>query len=249
LYVGVIQGITAYFSFRVLPDIADPGYYSDKAVLSRRFIHENIYFSTVAFVGSCLYNNEIRTKMMANPVGRLIILTFLYWPYVAIRPFFPSTSFSDAGSSMAGRSSKNERFYKIGTMMVKIFYLWGKFILGFFFNWMCYLNIGSHSEQLVIRGVFLMNIGTLSISVFLHTLRFKKVLPPTLTFSIYLGQIYGTFLALPYCINLFLEYKILLSMALLGIGVNFTRSRVLHGVWCGCCMFYIEVWHPYGWSH
>jgi hypothetical protein len=242
--LGIIQGVTAYFSFKVLPDIADPGYYSDKAVLSRRFIHENIYFSTVGFVGSCLYNNEIRTNMMAHPIGKLIVFIFLYWPYVVIRPFFPSTSFSDAGSGMAGRSPNNERFYKIGTLMVKVFYLWGKFVLGFFFNWICYLNIGSHSEQVVIRGIFLMNIGTLSISVFLHTLRFKRVLPPTLTFSIYLGQIYGTFIALPYCINLFLDQKILFSIALLGIVVNFTRNRALHGVWCGFCMYTIETLHP-----
>lgn len=29
------------------------------------------------------------------------------------------------------------------------------------------------------------------IAIFLHTLRFKKVLPPKLTFSVYLLQIYG----------------------------------------------------------
>jgi len=91
-----------------------------------------------------------------------------------------------------------------------------------------------------VRGLYLMNVGTVSISVFLHTLRFKKALSPTLAFSIYLGQIYGTFLALPYCYDLFLGHKRLLSLAIFGLLVNMTRSRKLHALWCGLCVILLE---------
>ena len=240
MLVGVIQGVSAYFSFKVLPELADPGYYSDKAVLSRTFIHENTYFSTITFLGSCLYHDTIRAKMMEHPIGRIIMFVFAYWLYVIIRPFFPLTSFSNAGSSMAGRSSRNEAFYRIGTTLVKIFYLWGKYFLGFFVNWMCYLGIGTDKDMRFIRGLYLMNVGTVSISVFLHTLRFKKALPPTLAFSIYLGQIYGTFLALPYCYDLFLGHKQLLALTIFGLAINMTRNRNLHAIWCGLCVYLLE---------
>jgi hypothetical protein len=44
-------------------------------------------------------------------------------------------------------------------------------------------------------GLLLLNIGTVSLALFLHTLCFKKVLPGRFTFSIYLLQIYATFSA------------------------------------------------------
>lgn len=92
---------------------------------------------------------------------------------------------------MAGRSAENEVFYKIGTIMVKVFYLWAKYFLGFYINFLIFVNKHTEENMRFIRGLFLLNAGTVSIAVFLHTLRFKKVLPPKLTFSIYLAQIYA----------------------------------------------------------
>jgi hypothetical protein len=240
LPIGLIQGWSAYFSFKVLPELADPGYYSDKAVLSRVFIHENVYFTAISFLGACLYHDKVRANMMAHPLGRIILFVFAYWLYIVVRPFFPRTSFSNAGSSMAGRSKKNQYFYEIGTTLVKIFYLWAKYFLGFYVNWLMYLGIHTEKDALFIRGLFLMNVGTVSISVFLHTLRFKKALPPVVSFSIYLGQIYGTFLALPYCKDLFWDHKRLLALTISGLLLNMTRKRWIHGVWCAVCVYLLE---------
>ena len=74
--------------------------------------------------------------------------------------------------------------------MIKVFYLWAKYVLGFFINFICYLNAANEEDMKFIRGLYLLNCGTISISVFLHTLRFKKILPPKATFSFYLVQIY-----------------------------------------------------------
>lgn len=230
--------MSAYFSFKVLPELADPGYYSDKAVLSRTFIHENTYFATITYLGSCLYHDTIRTQMMAHPLGRIILFIFVYWNYILLRPFFPITSFSNAGDS--GRSERNAQFYRVGTMLVKIFYLWGKYFLGFMLNWVIYLGLATDRDMRFVRGLFLTNVGTMSISVFLHTLRFKKALPPTLTFSIYLMQIYGTFLALPYSYDMFSSHKRLLALTTLGLVVNMTRKRWMHGIWCGLCVYLLE---------
>ena len=187
---GLIQAHSAFFSFKVLPDVKDPGYYSDKAVLSRLFVHENTFFQLQTFFGSLYYIDSARRSMQSSTVGKIVEIMFVFFPFVFLPQFFPTTSFSNAGTSMSSRSKKYERFYEVGTLMVKIFYLWAKYILGFFVNFICYLNDGNERDMKFIRGLFLLNAGTMSISVFLHTLRFKKVLPPKATFSFYLLQIY-----------------------------------------------------------
>lgn len=75
--------------------------------------------------------------------------------------------------------------------MIKIFYLWAKYFLGFHINFMTYLGIIKPENFMFVRGLYLLNAGTVSIGVFLHTLRFKKILPPEFTFSFYLCQIYA----------------------------------------------------------
>lgn len=191
LLSGIIQGASAYFSFKVLPELADAGYYSDKAVLSRTFVHENMFFTLLALSGACYYNDLIRENMQQHLAGKILQYSFVFFPYILVRTWFPITQFSNAGSSMAGRSAENEVFYKIGTIMVKVFYLWAKYFLGFYINFLIFVNKHTEENMRFIRGLFLLNAGTVSIAVFLHTLRFKKVLPPKLTFSIYLAQIYA----------------------------------------------------------
>jgi len=42
---GCIQTMTAIFYFKFLPKNDDPGYYSDKSVMSYFFVIENLFFS------------------------------------------------------------------------------------------------------------------------------------------------------------------------------------------------------------
>lgn len=121
--IGVIQASSAYFSFKVLPNLSDAGYYSDKAVLSRFFVFENLFFQLYALFGSIYYNDDLRARMQSSLVGKGLEVMFVFFPYLLVRPWFPTTRFSKAGTSMSGRSKANERFYKIGTLMVKFFYV------------------------------------------------------------------------------------------------------------------------------
>jgi hypothetical protein len=188
---GLIQGWSAFFSFKVLPDLDDPGYYSDQAVASRMFVHENIYFTLLASWGSVYYNESWRDNLQSNIMGQVLEAMWVFFPYVLFRPFFPTTSFSSAGSGRRSRSERNETFYKYGTLAVKFFYLWAKYFLGFLVNSLWLLKATTPEQSKFLKGMFLLNLGTVSIAIFLHTLRFKKVLPAKLTFSIYLLQIYA----------------------------------------------------------
>lgn len=240
---GLIQVHSAYFSFRVLPDLKDAGYYSDRGTISRLFIHENSYFQLMSLFGSLYYIDGARDAIKGCVLGRLLEGLFIFWPYVLIRPLFPVTRFSDAGSSSAGRTEKNERFYEIGTTMIKIFYLWAKYYLGFFINFVVYLNLVNNDtiegmkHKKLIQGLFLLNVGTVSLGVFLHTLRFKKVFPPRVTFVLYLGQIYATFASIPLCLSLFSSHLKLVALCGAGLLGNLTRSKKVHAAWCAVTMY------------
>jgi hypothetical protein len=236
---GMIQGYSAFFSFSVLPDLEDPGYYSDKAVVSRNFVHENIFFTLLAVWGSLYYNEPVREKLQSSIGGQIIECIFIFWPYILIRPIFPITRFKNTGTTRNGRSDKNESFYRIGTLMVKFFYLWAKYFLGFFMNYLAYLNLFTKEQWKFQHGMYLLNLGTVSISIFLHTLRFKKVLPAKLTFSLYLMQIYATFSAIPMAYECFLSHRMLCGLCALGVAANMTRNRKIHAVWCAVMMYFV----------
>mmetsp|Transcript_21246 Transcript_21246/g.30059 ORF Transcript_21246/g.30059 Transcript_21246/m.30059 type:complete len:469 (+) Transcript_21246:79-1485(+) len=234
---GLIQAVSAYLSFKVLPELDDAGYYSDKAVLSRKFVHENIFFQLMTTFGSLYYHDGCRAALKSSIPGQIIEYVVIFWPYILLRTWFPVTRFKNAGSSKLGRTQSYERFYSIGTKMIKIFYLWAKYFLGFHINFLVFLGFPTSNDMKFIRGMFLLNAGTVSISVFLHTLRFKKVLPPRLTFSLYILQIYATFYALPYAYKVFMSHPKLSAVTFSGFLANLTRDRRLHCVWCACTMF------------
>jgi hypothetical protein len=120
--------------------------------------------------------------------------------------------------------------------MVKFFYLWAKYFLGFFVNFMVFLDILKEDEWKFLHGMFLLNLGTVSISIFLHTLRFKKVLPARLTMTLYLMQIYATFTAVPLAYRMFISHPKLCGVAFAGLLCNMTRNRKIHAAWCFCTM-------------
>jgi hypothetical protein len=188
---GVIQGYSAYFSFKVLPQLKDAGYYSDKGVMSRDFLHENICFNVFCLFGAVYYNNDLRETLRSNLGGRIVEFIFVFYPFVLVRPWFPITRFRDAGTRDKTRSQNLEKFYEIGTTMIKVFYLWAKYFLGFQINFMIFLGLIKPDNMRFVQGLHLLNTGTVAIAMFLHTLRFKKILPAKFTFSFYIAQIYA----------------------------------------------------------
>ena len=204
--------------------------------MSRNFVHENIFFTLMTVFGSVYYNDNTRQVLRSNLAGRIMEYIFVFWPYIVIRTWYPITRFSNAGTTRSGRTDRNQRFYKIATIMVKIFFLWAKYFLGFFMNFMIFLDLVSEESWKFMHGMLLLNIGTVSLAIFLHTLRFRKILPPRFTFSLYLVQIYLTFTALPVALGMFTQHPKLCGLAVAGLLCNMTRNRKIHGVWCFAAM-------------
>jgi hypothetical protein len=190
----------------------------------------------MAVFGSIYYNEEARKTLRSNRGGRIIEGIYVFWPYIVIRPWYPITRLSNAGQTYKGRSEKNQRFYEIGTLTFKIFYIWAKYFLGFFMNFMIYLDLIQEEHWHFMHGMLLLNTGSVSLAVFLHTLRFKKVLPAKLTFSIFLAQVYLSFLAIPTVLQMFASHPKLCGVCFAGLLGNATRNRKIHAVWCGVAM-------------
>jgi len=54
---GVIQAVSAILTFRFLPKMDDPGYFSDKSILSRNFVQENLFYQLMVLFG-CVYYSD-----------------------------------------------------------------------------------------------------------------------------------------------------------------------------------------------
>ena len=60
--------------------------------------------------------------------------------------------------------------------------------MGFHVNYLRFLGLISPTDMRWVRGLWLLNSGTVSIAVFLHTMRFKRLLPPRVTFRSGFGR-------------------------------------------------------------
>lgn len=138
---------------------------------------------------------------------------------------FPTTRLDSALSNTKSKNPNNIQFYKIGTWMIKVFYVWAKHFMGFHINYLRFLGAITPREMKFVRGLWLLNAGTVSISVFLHTMRFKGLLPPRVTFSIYLVMAYASFIGGYHLLPLFVSQPSLVLLTTIGMLLNFWRGK------------------------
>ena len=65
--------------------------------------------------------------------------------------------------------------------------------LRFHLNYLRFLGLLSEQDMKWVRGLWLLNSGTVSVAVFLHTMRFKKLIAPRVNFSCYAAMPYASF--------------------------------------------------------
>jgi len=154
---------------------------------------------------------------------------FVFLPYVVLRPFFPTTRLGEAIGNQKNKTNHttkgNVGFYKYGTLLIKVFYVWAKHFMGFHINYLRYLGLIAPAEMKWVRGLWLLNSGTVSIAVFLHTMRFKKLLPPRITFSLYVAMAYASFAGGAGLLPLWLSNPQLLAFTFVGMLLNFWRGH------------------------
>eukprot|EP00127_Corallochytrium_limacisporum_P000574 Clim_evm1s20 gene=Clim_evmTU1s20 len=235
---GFSLASSAAFYFRFLPKKDDPGYFGDKGVLSRNFVTENIFYQMMVLFGASYYSNIVmenfyhaESPQWLSILGHGMEALYVFFPYSILRPLFPTTRMSIANATGKSRSEANTVWYQRATLFIKIAYLFGKHF-GLFVNYARYLNLFQPEDLMWLRFFWLTNAGTVSIAVFLHTLRFKGLLPPKVAFSIYTTLFYAA--AIPVyqgLIPFLLEHMRLFYVMALGLAVNMQRDNAAMNAW------------------
>jgi len=218
---GFVQSVIATMTFTFLPKKQqDPGYYGDKSTLSYNFVMENIFFSGLLLF-QCLYMHDIYRGYIQNLIPVAIETSFVFLPYFVFRPFFPKTSFRDSLGKERNKTDKNRAFFIIVTWVTKIFYVWAKHYIGFFLNYARFMDRITPSQ---VRHIYLMLIfscAATTISMFLHTLKFKKYIGPKTSYLWYMASYMATFYSWVRIADVFVISWDLALLTLIGVALNF----------------------------
>jgi hypothetical protein len=225
--LGLFQAISAVCTFTFLPKNENSGYFGDKGVISYNFIKENIFYQLLTVFGACYY---LHKKNINNIILQYIEILFVFFPYTILRPLFPTTHFSATQyENTKYRSHDNQFFYKISTTLINYFYLYGKHVMGFGFNYLFYKNLITQNDMMKWGWpLFMLNCGTVTISIFLHTLRFKKILSPIVSFSCYLAMAMTSFLAMPSISIKLYNNTFIMYLCIIGLFINLFFKKYIH---------------------
>lgn len=113
--------------------------------------------------------------------------------------------------------------------------------MGFYINYLRFFDLIDAKQLKSVQGLWLLNAGTVSIAVFLHTMRFKKLLPPRVTFSLYVAMAYASFIGGAQLLPLFLDQPRVLAITIGGILLNLWRGKqyLLKAYFCAVCICFI----------
>ena len=235
---GVLQSLTATYYFSFLPKRADPGYYSDKSALSYDFVKENIFYSSI-LAWQWLYMDARNVFGGAGaPAGRAPALAlaleaaehaWVFLPYLLFRNLVPKTSFRDSLKNDKNKSEGNAVFFRVATLVTKFFYVWAKWYIGFFFNYLRYLDLISAAQLRNFYCLLLFSAFATTISMFLHTLKFKGYIGPKTAFLIYMASYLATFYSIVVLHRLFLDHLPLVAITAGGLALNYWGDKIMCG--------------------
>jgi len=223
---GLIQSITAIYTFTFLPKkTKDGGYFGDRGTLSYAFITENSFFAMLLLFQWIYYNDKIYSFFRSTIVfeNGLVFL-----PYM-VRFLWPKTRIRDSlDNSAKNKTQGNHNFFIIVTWITKIFYVWAKHYIGYFLNYVRFLNRISEEEKYHIYLLLIFSAMATTIAVFLHTLKFRGYLNPRISFLIYQGSYLATFYGFYNVSGIFFANLDLTLLVLVGLIINFGELKYQH---------------------
>jgi len=115
---------------------------------------------------------------------------------------------------------KNKQFFIIAGWITKAFYIWAKHYIGYFLNYAKYLDRFSEAEQTALYGLLITSSFATTISLFLHTLKFKGYLGPVKAYLIYMASYLYTFYYFYVISYIFIQNLDICAFVFVGIVVN-----------------------------
>jgi hypothetical protein len=225
---GLIQSCTAAYYFTFLPTKPDPGYYSDKNTLSYQFVQENSFFALL-LLWQCVYLSNYFYPIIHRMVWLELIMVFI--PYVFRDMFWPKTSFRDSIKNARNKTFGNRNFIIISTWITKCFYIWAKHYIGFFLNYVRFLNQITSEQQYYIHLLLIWSGFATTIAMFLHTLKFKGYIGPRTALMVYMASYMATFYSFVCIYDIFMTHGILVFLTFLGVICNLWLGSKVHHVY------------------
>lgn len=225
---GFLQSVIAAQTFTFLPKGRnnDPGYYSDKSTLSYPFVVENSFFSLLAlFQWVYYYKHSIYMLFRTTPLT-IVENVFTFLPY-AFRPLWPKTHFRDSLKlSEKNKTQKNRLFFITVTWITKVFYIWAKHYIGYFLNYIRFLDRVTEEQRYHVFLLMTFGAFATTISMFLHTLKFKKYMGPKTSYVIYMVSYLATFYSFARISSAFVINWDISLICAVGLALNFLSLRV-----------------------
>jgi len=143
-----------------------------------------------------------------------------------IRVLWPKTSFREGIKGDKSKSPEMRRFYFVVGWMTKIFYIWAKHFIGYFLNYVRFLDKINEEERAAVYFTLIFASFATTISMFLHTLRFKHYIGPYTSYLTYMASYLGTFYGFYLLSGIFVKNVDLTILVLGGIVVNFMSWKI-----------------------
>jgi cytochrome b involved in lipid metabolism len=222
---GCCQALSAVIEIGPTLEEKDSGeYFGNKnSTVSKAFITENLYYQLLTAFSSLYYYPQYYDFLHRHPIGKVIEIVWVFLPFVLIRPFFPKTLLREAIGNGDKISTDDHRFFfVVSNWAIKFCVLFGKHYVGFFVNAVRYLGgLNTPDAEKFLQFMMLANAGTVSISTFLHTLKFKNKLSPKVAMSIYLMILYTPAIAIYQLTPMCYPYWKLSIIFTIGMLINF----------------------------
>jgi len=113
-------------------------------------------------------------------------------------------------------------------MITKIFYIWAKHYIGYFLNYARFFNRINSEQTSYIYLLLIFSAFATTISIFLHTLKFKGYIGPRLSYIIYMISYLSTFYSFIKIREIFLIHYDLTLYVLIGVILNFQKLYYQH---------------------
>lgn len=175
---GAIQSLNAATTFTFLPKTDIPGFaaVADKSVLSYYTVVENGFYALQLVFVTCYLREDLRAKVRSLIVVEPYYCFFVF--YLREVLWHSSRISSALKSTDKTTTEKNRLIMIVSAYGIKCFYLFAKHFVGFLPNYMIFLGRLTWDDQRLLYGVQVLSAYAATVSIFIHTLKFKGYIGP-----------------------------------------------------------------------
>ena len=174
---GFLQSVNAARTFTFLPKRADPGFaaVADASSLSYYTVVENSFYSMQCLFASCYLHDALYPAIRRLVIVEPLLVFLVFW----FRDLWPASRISAAlGKKDKSMSDAHRLKLTVSAYAIKAFYIYAKHYVGFFPLYLRFLGRLDADDTRLLFGVQVLSSYAATVSIFIHTLKFKGYIGP-----------------------------------------------------------------------